>query len=45
LFLLFTRRLDLLKAIDELLLSIGDHLLQLFDVICVTIQHILHVSK
>jgi hypothetical protein len=44
LFLLFAQRLDLLKAIDELLLSIGDHLLQLLDVICMPIQHILDIS-
>jgi hypothetical protein len=45
LLLFFAQRLDLLKASDELLFSIGDHLLQPLDVICTTIQHILHVSK
>jgi hypothetical protein len=35
----------LLKALDELLLSISDHLLQPLDVICTAIHHILHVSK
>jgi hypothetical protein len=45
LFLLFAQRLDLLKATGELLLSIGDHVLQLLDVICTTMQLILHISK
>jgi hypothetical protein len=45
LLLLFAQRLDLLKAVGELLFSIGDHLLQPLDVICMVIQHILHVSK
>jgi hypothetical protein len=45
LLLLFIQRLDLLKAVGELLLSIGDHLLQPLDIICTAIQHILHVSK
>jgi hypothetical protein len=43
--LLLAQRLDLLKAVSELLFSIGDHLLQPLDVICIAIQHILHVSK
>jgi hypothetical protein len=41
----FAQRLDLLKAVDELLFSIGDHLLQPLDIICTAIQHIFHVSK
>jgi hypothetical protein len=43
--LLLAQRLDLLKAVGELLFSIGDYLLQPLDVICMAIQHILHVSK
>jgi hypothetical protein len=45
LLLFFAQRLALLKAVDELLFSVGDHLLQPLDVICTVIQHILHVSK
>jgi hypothetical protein len=45
LLLLLTQRLDLLKSIGELLFSVGDYLLQLVNVICTAIQHILHVSK
>jgi hypothetical protein len=45
LLLLLAQRLDLLKAIGELLFSVGDYLLQLLDVIYTVIQHILHVSK
>jgi hypothetical protein len=45
LLLFFAQCLDLLKAVDELLFSVGDHLLQPLDVICTAIQHILHVSK
>jgi hypothetical protein len=45
LLLFFAQRLDLLKAVDELLFGVGDHLLQPLDVICTVIQHILHVSK
>jgi hypothetical protein len=45
LLLLFAQRLDLLKAVGELLFSIGDYLLQPLDVICIAIQHILHISK
>jgi hypothetical protein len=45
LLLLYAQRLDLLKAVAELLFSIGDYLLQPLDVICTAIQHILHVSK
>jgi hypothetical protein len=45
LLLLLAQRLDLLKAIGELLFSVGDYLLQLLNVICTAIQHILHVSK
>jgi hypothetical protein len=45
LLLLLAQRLDLLKAIGELLFSVGDYLLQLLDIICTAIQHILHVSK
>jgi hypothetical protein len=45
LLLLLSQRLDLLKAIGKLLFSVGDYLLQLLDVICTAIQHILHVSK
>jgi hypothetical protein len=45
LLLLLAQRLDLLKAIGELLFSVGDYLLQLLDVICTAIQYILHVSK
>jgi hypothetical protein len=43
--LLLAHRLDLLKAVGELLFSIGDYLLQPLDVICMVIQHILHVRK
>jgi hypothetical protein len=43
--LLLAQRLDLLKAVGELFFSIGDYLLQPLDVICMVIQHILHVSK
>jgi hypothetical protein len=42
---LLTQRLDLLKAVGELLFSVGDYLLQPLDVICMAIRHILHVSK
>jgi hypothetical protein len=45
LLLLLAQRLDLLKVIGELLFSVGDYLLQLLDIICTVIQHILHVSK
>jgi hypothetical protein len=45
LLLFFAKRLDLLKVVDELLFSVGNHLLQPLDVICMAIQHILHVSK
>jgi hypothetical protein len=45
LLLFLAQRLDLLKAVDELLFNIGDHLLQSLDVICMVIQHILHISK
>jgi hypothetical protein len=45
LLLFFAQRLDLLKAVDELLFSVGDHLMQPLDVICMVIQHILHISK
>jgi hypothetical protein len=45
LLLFFAQRLDLLKAVDELLFSVSDHLLQPLDIICTAIQHILHVSK
>jgi hypothetical protein len=45
LLLLLAQRLDLLKAIGELLFSVSDYLLQLLDVICMVIQHILHISK
>jgi hypothetical protein len=45
LLLFFTQCLDLLKTVDELLFSVGDHFLQPLDVICIAIQHILHVSK
>jgi hypothetical protein len=45
LLLFFAQRLDLLKAVDELLFSVGDHLLQHLDIIFMAIQHILHVSK
>jgi hypothetical protein len=45
LLLLFAQRLDLLKAVGELLFSISDYLLQPLDIICTVIQHILHVSK
>jgi hypothetical protein len=41
----FAQRLDLLKAIIELLFSVGDNLLQPLDIICTAIHHILHVSK
>jgi hypothetical protein len=37
LLLFFAQRLDLLKAVDELLFSVDDHLLQPFDIICVAI--------
>jgi hypothetical protein len=43
--LLLAQRLDLLKAIGELLFSVGDYILQLLDVIYAVIQHILHISK
>jgi hypothetical protein len=43
--LLLAQRLDLLKAIGELLFSVGDYLLQFLDIICTVIQHILHISK
>jgi hypothetical protein len=45
LLLLLVQHLDLLKAIGELLFSVGDYLLQLLDIICMAIQHVLHVSK
>jgi hypothetical protein len=45
LLLLLAQCLDLLKAIGELFFSVSDYLLQLLDVICMVIQHILHVSK
>jgi hypothetical protein len=45
LLLLFGQCFDLLKAVGELLFSIGDYLLQPLDVICMVIQHILHDSK
>jgi hypothetical protein len=45
LLLFFAQHLDLLKAVDELLFSVSDHLLQPLDIICTAIQHILHVSK
>jgi hypothetical protein len=45
LLLLLAQRLDLLKAIGELLFSVNDYFLQLLDIICTAIQHILHVSK
>jgi hypothetical protein len=45
LLLLLAQRLDLLKAVGELLFSIGDHLLQPLDIICTVIQHILHINK
>jgi hypothetical protein len=45
LLLLFAQHLDLLKAAGELLFSVGDDLLQPLDIICMAIQHILHVSK
>jgi hypothetical protein len=41
----FAQRLNSLKAVDELLLSVADHLLQLLDVICTAIEQVLHVSK
>jgi hypothetical protein len=43
--LLLAQCLDLLKAVGELLFSIGDSLLHPLDVICTVIQHILHVSE
>jgi hypothetical protein len=43
--LLLAQRLDPLKAIGELLFSVGDYLLQLLNIICAVIQHILHISK
>jgi hypothetical protein len=45
LLLLFTQRLDLLKAAGELLSGVGDDRLQPLDIVCTAIQHILHVSK
>jgi hypothetical protein len=45
LLLLLAQHLDMLKAIGELLFSVGDYLLQLLDISCAAIQHILHVSK
>jgi hypothetical protein len=45
LLLFFAQHLDLLKAVDELLFSIGDYLLQPLDIIYMVIHHILHVSK
>jgi hypothetical protein len=42
---LLAQRLDLLKAADELLFGVGDDLLQPLDVICMAIQHTLHVNK
>jgi hypothetical protein len=42
---LLAQHLDLLKAIGELLFSVGDYLLQLLNIICTVIQHILYVSK
>jgi hypothetical protein len=43
--LLFAQSLDLLEAVDELLLRIGNHLLQPLDFICAAIEHVLQVSK
>jgi hypothetical protein len=43
--LLLAQRLDLPKAISERFFSVSDYLLQPLDVICMAIQHILHVSK
>jgi hypothetical protein len=43
--ILLAQRLDLLKAVDELLFSVADHLLQPLDIICTVIQQVLHVSK
>jgi hypothetical protein len=40
----FAKCLDLLEAVDELLFSVSDNLLQPLDVICMVIQHI-HISK
>jgi hypothetical protein len=42
---LLTQRLDLLKAVGELLFSVINHLLQPLDIICTVIQHVLHISK
>jgi hypothetical protein len=35
--ILLAQRLDLLKAVDELLFSVADHLLQPLDIICTAI--------
>jgi hypothetical protein len=43
--LLFAQRLDLLKAVGELLFGVGNHLLHPLNIICAVIQHILYVSK
>jgi hypothetical protein len=43
--LLLAQRLDLLKAVGELLFSVGDYLLQPLDIISTVKQHILHISK
>jgi hypothetical protein len=43
--ILLAQRLDLLKAVGELLFSVTDHLLQPLDIICTVIQQVLHVSK
>jgi hypothetical protein len=42
---LFAQSLDLLEAVDELLLRVGHHLLQTLDFICAAIEHVLQVSK
>jgi hypothetical protein len=41
----FAQRLDSLKAVDELLLSVADHLLQPLNIICTAIEQVLHISK
>jgi hypothetical protein len=43
--LLFAQSLDLLEAVDELLLHVGNHLLEPLDFICAAIEHVLQVSK
>jgi hypothetical protein len=45
LLLFFAQCLDLRKAVDELLLSVGNNHLQPLNIIYTVIQHILHVSK